>query len=134
MLNFTSIMASPLARSLWSGHIIQVKFHCAGPRSDCVLLCKEQSACMLMLGVWGHASPRKILKKDESGGILESIYLAIQCVLTCTINVKCRVICTSNYLHIASHMYTIIWHREYVIMTRYAKPITIPQTKLFSMN
>ena len=47
---------------------------------------------MLMLGGLGACPPRKFLKSRcceiESEGILESTYLAIQCVLTCKINVK----------------------------------------------
>ena len=67
-------------------------------RSDYVLLCEAQSACIAMLilmlgGFWGMP-PRKSLKnrcseiESDHEGILESIYLAIQCVLTCKINVK----------------------------------------------
>ena len=52
-----------IARSLWSGYIIPMRFHCAGGIIY-VLLCEAQSACiacMLMLVGLGHA-PRKVLK------------------------------------------------------------------------
>ena len=46
---------------------------------------------MLMLGGLG-ACPQENLENScpeiESEGILESVYLAVQCVLTCKINVK----------------------------------------------
>ena len=62
-------------------------------RSDYVLLCKARSARYANArGSGGMPFPRQILKNRcceiESECILESIYLAIQCVLTCKINVK----------------------------------------------
>ena len=50
---------------------------------------------MLMLGSLGACPPGKFenrCSEIESEGILESIYLALQCVLTCKINVKRTVI------------------------------------------
>ena len=68
------------------------------------LYCAQNYAGIIGLG----------LSEIESEGVLESIYLAIQCVLTCKINVKLRVIRISNYLAIICIAITApLWHREY---------------------
>ena len=79
-------MIGGIARSLWSGHIIQVKFHCAG-----VIICvtvRSTISCVnmhsiLMLGGLGACRQENFenrCSEIESEGILESRYLAIQCV------------------------------------------------------
>ena len=64
--------------------------------------------------------PRKNLKNRctgiESKGILESIYLAIQCVLTCKINVKYEESHVSITIYITyKWLATPLWHGEYTV-------------------
>ena len=101
-----------ITRSLWSGHIIKVEFHCI--RVMVLLyMCKAQLACVACYcwGVGGMPPGNfwKIyaLRLNLRALFLESKYLAIWCVLVCQINVKLRVICISICIA------TPLWHGEY---------------------
>ena len=80
-LIFILILYRGIALSLWSDHIIQVKFHCAGVIT---CYCVKHNQHVQHVNARGSRGmlPQKILKNRcseiESEGILESIYLAIQ--------------------------------------------------------